>query len=1256
MGRKSREKRERRQRKGVEHTINVKADHATEQVNSEFAQRRADLEVWLCRFNAEDACISLCVSDLWLPNISSQVKHMFAFGVIASMKPDRFTETSRIQTYAEFRDFIAQLYAHLPSFELLEDYIPEEDWGEVKIESEGSLLHSFYGGAVERIPDFVTAFLMVQRENQAARRDIHTALTIQHYVISNIDRSLIGSATGIERGHIEIPKEPFWSTCREVLLSVSDLPESSEVDTALITALGRFVPPDNWSKFGDGVMTGSALPVFLLDVGTRRLPVSLRNALAAVIQLWANRNGDPNALAQAASRTVGGFLGERFMEGHVFAGPLQLVTRTERLPYNFATAMTSERHLYLVVALTEDNMRRVPQIESTLNTLLLSEDWGLWLDAAGQGVQLRRGDGTLPSHEEVVLIIVLARVSTVPGTLELPKTTARVMPLPDFVTIFDSIEDFGELERFWAFEEENALIMGPVGLVDRFAAFRDSHAILVEGAVIPNFVYLDPLWGSRWRYRQLEEFWANAPPLFPYGKSGSWKPTREADGLFNLVGRPRSVLSWCALVGQCVVHFLFEVEPDLRMDDARILEIVVHCLADSLFVRKDAVAALPLFQQRRIVTTCHAHHAMLTTFDDNNAEIGQLPLFLGWSDLAASEGNVDVHVQVNLRRVQQRLAEPKDASFEVEVVLAWIQGLSKTLGITDPSDEMRASILATGSRNPRFALQTLARRYDAPQFGNPAVPGPEDYKRARRELAIVFEALGAKVGAYELAAAKALIDPARDKFRVLVHDRIASLRRDDLIAFCIEQLDALMSKYDTESTRIRFSLTHEVSYDRAERLAAIHDTFIKDSRNFRYLLECCVSMPTSGVGEVSRQKVIELVATIDWLRVLYGASDVLHNGIDVAGLELDQFYVPDITYSAGWDKRETAFAAETANLKLGTDVTPADAVHEIAVGSSEWRRVDAVFADRVGVGLNQFLAGLLVLSRWPSANDQTDLRWSYDATKEQLCNILVESVNQLDTTQAEAVISLATLDPKGIRRLLGKSIDESDVPIWEHNKRGDRYTIKPLIALEDNTFRWGAAAAEQAAGIWRSSIANGRLPAVFNWPRVREAVGEIKAQLDEELEIMAYRIVQRSTPSAVRGIDFMRQFPGENLEDIGDYDVLAFWPQMNRWLVIECKNNHPAFCLKDARRLRDRIFGAGNDRAQFAKIERRRAFLEENYPKLRTLLAWPAPPAKIGVCFSEVYVSRDVYWWMRNPPYHVPTQFVRVDVLDRWLRQEGLLV
>lgn len=161
----------------------------------------------------------------------------------------------------------------------------------------------------------------------------------------------------------------------------------------------------------------------------------------------------------------------------------------------------------------------------------------------------------------------------------------------------------------------------------------------------------------------------------------------------------------------------------------------------------------------------------------------------------------------------------------------------------------------------------------------------------------------------------------------------------------------------------------------------------------------------------------------------------------------------------------------------------------------------------------------------------------------------------MTATEAERFIALVTLDPKGIRRLLGKSADENDVPLWEHNKRGNRYTIKPLIQDEQGNLIWGAALMERAARIWRQTIANGYMPADYDWPNVRNAVRDVKTHLEQQLETATVAILSRATPYAEGRIDFRRRFPKENFEDVGDYDALAYWPAMNQWVRVECKYN-----------------------------------------------------------------------------------------------------
>ena len=501
LGKKSRVKREHRAAK-------AETDKSAMSHDAEFESTCNQLRPLFARYSAEDVIVSLCVSDLWLPNISSQLKHTFAFAVSISMSAGCFTGTATIESYADFKQFIEQVYAVLPNFPTLEDYVPEPDWGEVKFPSKGSFLRIFYGGTVERIADFVTAFHLVHGANAQASQDMHLALLAQDHVLAGVEKARVGTADDIETGHVETPAEDFWRSCRDAILSLSVRAELAGVSQGLVIHLGALPAPRGRMDFGDAVITGSAIPTFLVEVGEHRLPLALRNAAAAVIQHWADKNNVSSTEAMAD------FVSARLQ--HVIKGPFKVVTRTERQPFVFSAAILGGAKPYLIIAREEAELAQLPRLEASLRKALSSGDWALQPIGDPCAMQIRMRDGVLPTIDQLVVVAVLSRVTTVPGVLEIPKTKARVLPLPDFVTIFDSIEDIKELDRYWAFVDAHSSTVGGFsGPADRFAAFRDSNALLADGAVVPTMITQDPHWGSTWRHRMLTKYWNNAPPSFP---------------------------------------------------------------------------------------------------------------------------------------------------------------------------------------------------------------------------------------------------------------------------------------------------------------------------------------------------------------------------------------------------------------------------------------------------------------------------------------------------------------------------------------------------------------------------------------------------------------------------------------------------------------------------------------------------------------------------------------------------------------------
>lgn len=1207
--------------------------------STDFQRRCGRIAALINQYQAPDVYKALFVSDLWLPNVSSQVKHALAWVVAIASPRDAFTGKKAFRSYADFRQFLSDLYSLLPDLPSVEDYVPESDWGEIRYNWKGTIRGIFYGGAVERTPDFITAFELAHGDSDSACSDMDHALQAQDHFLQLIPASLAGPSSQIRPGHIEIPQEAFWEACVEALASFVQLPETQRISNRLVMQQGVTQIPDNLGQFIDWVMTGAALTGFAVEIDGTRVPVALRNAASTVIDHWSSSCG------AAIHERIGDFAFKRFPD--VIPGPTHIVTRHRRLPSLYSAAVLGGEKPLLIISLRENELHQIPSIHAELRQALSTRDWAL--QRVGQsGAIMIVGDSGPPTNlNNLTVLVILNRVWSAFGSVSVPRTTFRVLSLPDFVTIFDSVHDIDELNRFWEFLDENQAVSPYIGPSDQFAAFRDSDSILVDGAVQPSLLMLDPHWGSNWRHRELSKFWELAPPVFPDRPDTAWRVESIGD-VCTLSARNQAAVATSITINGCTAQFLFSAEVRaLESRDHRILDLLIECLPDSLAKRREQLEGS---------VGLHFGHVLTVIKVDPNAAASlnphshaDQPLFSDWQLLSADENReLVVSVTANLQAVVRQLEEAIDSKFEVETLAAWLEGLATLIQVRQPPGVL-AAIRNTASQRPRFTLETRERTVDVPDTPHPATPNPAHYKAARRDLAVTFKDLGIQEGRYELAEAKPLINAARDEFRARLHREISTFDRDSLIRFCIQQIEQLTARYDLSSMRFQISLNHEVSYDRTDALADAHNQFVQDSRNYRYLLECGLSLPAKGAQPANDELVVPLVARIDWLLVLYGAGDVLHYGIDVAGLEITHSFVPNVFYSRKLEQNENDFRQESAGFKLGLGLKAEDEVSPLRIDDPKWEELNAALATDGGVSLRDLMSVMHILQRWPSVIGDGELAFLYSASQNELVSTMVDSAENLTQSAAERVLDMITIEPDKIRRLLGKSTTEDDVPIWEHNKRSHRYMIRPLIKDRDGRLIWGAASVDRSRRVWQQTLSNGYLPAEFDWPAVRSVVRDVKQAQEKELEAVAAGIASRHTPYFLKGIDFKDRYSNKGFEDVGDFDVLAYWPNKGAWLAIECKYNQPAFCLKDARRLRDRMFGDTHRRGQLFKIHRRQSFLEGNLELLRELLGWPSAIADKAPTVFSAYVSREIHWWMRSPPYPVSCNFVRVDALDDFL-------
>jgi hypothetical protein len=1203
----------------------------------------------LTRFQPLDVLAAINICDLWQPNRASQVKHQLAFCLFVSLSADSFMRT-RMLSYEDFSDFCKALMEALPAFPTLEDYVPEPDWGEVKVLLGQEPVTILHGGPVQRVADYIEAFRIDHGDGSQAVAELDIAIRLQAELLRRIPSNADDGEP--MPGHIEVPSRSFW----EVAMPALQVPFSaSEIADRYVADLGQHATWKGAGAFGDAILSGTALPWIAVRIDGAHYAMSLRNGAAVVIDAWSRAPRD--APVRVAAR-LNSYLAKRIMHHTYLPGPLLLRTQNDEVSFPIAGVLTDGEQAFIVVPVTPSLWAHAVKAVATMRRLMRDRSWGFQLLGTSEGFQLGEARGAALGPDAVNIVLVKTLVSTGLSPSKTPSVDARIIDLVDACTIFDSIESVEEFGRFWAYVDGLEKMGGSAlsDLGDLFGSFRDVHGEILSGAVIPNFLTLAPHWGASWRYEQLKKFWRQAPLVFP-DEHSAWQTYEHGtpSSLTRLTAKNAPRLAWSSVIGTCTLHFILDVEAvGLEPADGRLLELFVHCAADSIAERASIIAPYLQIPTPRIKLNCFsAPHLLPSSTAEQRQEAAAMPLVPVWEETQSVDGrkSYDARLTINLVRLSQDLEASEDASFEVACATTVVEHLFNALGGTMPVT-LSEAMARTARRRPRFTLTRSQRTVDVPDFTDAQVPQPADYKMARRELAFLFKDQGVTPGVYMLEDAKVLINRAREVYRDAVHQRIRVLDRDSLLRYCVEQYDALIASYDRDERRVKLSLRHEVDFDREQDLAEAHDQFIRESKNFRYLLESAIVLAKPQATPAGAEKIMSILAMVDWLFVLYGASDVLHNDIDVGGLRLDDQFVPEVFYSELRDAQEEAFRREQAALRLGVNVTKEDKVSTALSKEAYMAALDTAFEKDVGFTYSHLLNVLSTLIQWVSVGGGKALACAYVSDRQTIVDRAVSVHPDLPKDAALAVLDFLVLDPDQVWRLIGVERGTDDVPVWEHAKRGCRHTIRPLIMLTDGQLLWGAAAVDRTMRIWISTISAGYLPADYPWPEVRATVGQLKKELERRLEDRAHEVCSRVLPYAVKGIDFKRRFPKERFPDVGDFDVLAYRPEENQWLTVECKYNQPAFSLKDTRRLRDRIFGRNSERGQLGKIEGRREFLIKNVEKLQALLGWPTPADK-PFTLTELYVSIDMHFWLQFPPYEVPTHFVQIDTLTAWLLRQA---
>lgn len=1217
-------------------------------------------------YSAQDVANSLLCSSLWLPNISSQIKHIYLTALLISCQPELFQKSDQVCSYEKFSELISRILPFLPSFPMEEDYFPETDWGEIKFFFDDNIYKIFYGNEITDIYDYLSMFEImyvpfdkefIKKIGRSPTEELTACLNLQNEILSNIAQSITEEKLkSIDIGNYEIPNREFWLSVNN-FLHAGEWQISDEIIKNYSVELGSGRFPSR-SDFIEAVIYGRLAQRYFVRINGNPHWLNPRRFSCILIEEWYQLyKANIDALLEKkdmevfyTSASLGKFIDQRVKGQNKFrcASAVYENNHPHEILFSFAGIYNDE--LLLFYLLTSDAAviaQKISAVEDAVS-LIRRKPHTLGLHLKRQNVQFRSNDVDHDLDVRVIAIYPNICIQGLMNTVEIPKTfNGAFMGMTDFLGIFDETQSIEEFIDFLEhLEKDDSPIAPMASLMDRYAAYKDSHKIIVEGADHVDWIALDPHWGSSFKFKKLSEFWDLYPERNYFDHPRSWRLIKESPTRVRLDARG---YLGCALFAKVEHANLFFTAPfgEMTYEEAKLTDMLLMCLEDYFSSLGKRLMSIGVFQHYSEFNINIFPDTLITrkrdAFKHLNSFLTDLDVYNGEAGFI-KHNVIGVRMVYSFEKALKQFSECTSSIYETELFL-YVAKLFDALKTDTGTDKTLKEIRAEfGSKKPRYKVHQLSMGVCFNHFSGLALsPDTYEFKKARKEIACLAKKLDVKPGIYELNEAKVLINKVRGAAVKIIDDDICQYDYSILVVLLMKNLERLMHHVKADLELIEKSVELDVDYDRSKKYAKIHSDYLSAHRNYRYLIEKSVQHSKIGLKKPLDADIKYLLAFADEIHVFYEASDLLHYGIAPVQLEISDSYIFRIKDREGIEGRTSSYGEILASHQIYSDPNAEKSLWVRDELEAYLDKLDLAFKDEFGFTFRNMQDFCDVLATWPNFNKSAEVSDFYSADETTVVDISKQHLKEINPAEIRKLIELLILDQGHMLTILGDNNTAQDLPVWEINKRPNRFIVKPLLKMGSNIF-WGPYSIDKTQKNWLSRLMNGDMPFDLQKPKVVTAIETRKQDIETKIVEHVFGFLKQLT-SCVEKELFLhkRDRSAGHPDDLGDFDVLAFFPDKNILINIECKDLSGGYCPKDSKRLREKLFGEKKGDGYIGRVEYREAYLRGNVVKTFKTLNWQMPDDQIKII--SWFVSRTHYYWYSFPPYDTNVKFVKAAML-----------
>jgi len=1242
-----------------------------------YNESKEKVESILKNYSIKDILYSLFSLSLWLKNVTAPVRMQWIYMIFLSIDKSQFQQVDKVIDYNSYKELISQLIYTLPEFYMLEDYIPEPDWGEIKYCQNNTNYKIFYGCDIDGVYEFLDSFNLIHCSidetylaliKRSPKIEMENALFLQQNIMENIKSNCSEEETeNITLRNLEVPSEDFLMSC------------NNYYDNFKTTAISReFMETYSCSQGeikGEFLEINNFLNDYYEDDNFRFLfinndgifyPILPRRYVSTIFDSWGELYNINYIEILKLSPDI-----KRIRDYAVFSyiknrkrdkafGLVSPFDKTKNFPSDsiYSIAFISKKNLYLVYM--TDPLFNVEQSTEKIELIIkdIENDFKiLSQEPITLLFRLEEKDNVIAfPNIEVKIIIAISRLKISLGVVRPEASNFMIMSLEDLLGLMDEMGEFDELDDFFKFKED-PLINKTVtfSLLDVYGAFKDSHKLLNPGAIKPTFISITPLWGSSYRFDTLKDFWKIYPERNFFGNPRTWLVIKENQkhNISRLISRNKARQH--ILFTQVGITLVFTRAPSINLDfeKGRITDLLMQIIADGLARYADTLKKHIFFRTYPEIDffifpfEADLENKKLSYLLDSDPkeELYLIEYVYPANDI------LGIRISYNYSKVFEPLKSSVNRTFEINLLIDIIKTLNEPFS-EDISETL--GILEQDSLNlPRFKINLFEKKSSFPEFTSIVDAEPADYKLAKSNIAEIALSKNIIPGNFTLKEGETKLNTLKAGLVELINSKILEYNYESSLKFVISKADSLTNQYIYKMMLYEESLKHDVDYKREERYSNEHNKYTSKHIEFRYLVEKLVQLTPNGSKIIQADELKQLLGLIHWLIVIQSASDSIHYGILPVEIIVDNDFLVEVKYDDKIESMEKEFGEDEARTRLELIGSPKDYV-SIASGSKNFMdEFDQAFYEDLGFYFHDLMLVLEVLTFWAVHSPEVEENEYYESNINELFEIVTNAIKpkQISKNDLIKIINFLTLQKDKILKVIHSDAPCTDLPIWEHFKRPMRYNMKPLVSIGER-YIWGPFSAKRTIDSWLSNLSEITFPYDFNGDNINRFFKKQKENVSKELNRKADEIVRRRTNLVMKEYSvFKVDRSNPELPALGDFDILAFLPNQNVLINLECKDLKSPFCLKDAKSLREKLFGKDEkDKGYFEKVLNREKYLIENYEVVLNKLNWKFDKNK-EIMIISLFVTRRNYWWTKFPPFETDVKFLRIDLLDDFIKK-----